>query len=271
MVEFSTGAFHASNGHTNTQKSGFLYLSFDAKLNRFLFLKGIQKFHGDGRLLKILGQSGKKNFLREVRCTKESPAKDLSTGERFDCIGAKSGQRYRFQGVLTLQQAKSSQDKPRVSQAGKDGKVRDVQRKAPYMTAVESQASPPPVAVEHLKRPIVEADLVPLDAIPMTANTSSSVHSTALPAERRKRPLRARSANYAVELERIGLARAAGLDPDVRMEFMPLFLNESRANIYRKLKLGQFPEPVKRGRGSFWPMSTIEAYKAGKTSEAVHA
>lgn len=267
MVESSTGAFHASNGHTNTQKTGSLYLGFDAKLNRFLFLKGNQKLHGDGRLLKILGQSGKKNFLREVRCTK-SPVKDLSTGEGFDCIGAKSGQRYRFQGVLTLQQAKSSQDKPQVSQAGK---VRDVQRKAPYMTAVESQTSHPPVVVEHLARTIVEADLVPPDAIPMTANTFSSVHSTAQLAERLKRPLRARSANYAVELERVGLARAAGLDPDVRMEFISLFLNESRANIYRKLKLGQFPEPVKRGRGSFWPMSTIEAYKAGKSSEAVHA
>ena len=91
MVEFSTGAVHASNGHTNTQKSGSLYLGFDAKLNRFLFIKGNQKFHGDGRLLKILGQSGKKSFLREVRCTKESPVKVLSAGEGFDCTGAKSG------------------------------------------------------------------------------------------------------------------------------------------------------------------------------------
>ena len=267
MVEFSTGAVHASNGHTNTQKSGSLYLGFDAKLNRFLFIKGNQEFYGDGRLLRILGQSGKKSFLREVRCTKESPVKVLSTGEGFDCIGAKSGQRYRFQGVLTLQHAKSSKDKPQSSQAGK---VRDVQSKAPYMTAVGSQTSPP-VAAEHLARPIVEVDLVPPDAVPITANTSPSAHSTALPAEHLKRPLRARSANYAVELERIGLARAAGLDPDVRMEFISLFLNESRANIYRKLKLGQFPKPVKRGRGSFWPMSTIEAYKAGKTPEAVHA
>lgn len=268
MVEFSTGAVHASNGHTNTQKSGSLYLGFDAKLNRFLFIKGNQEFYGDGRLLRILGQSGKKSFLREVRCTKESPVKVLSTGEGFDCIGAKSGQRYRFQGVLTLQHAKSSKDKPQSSQAGK---VRDVQSKAPYMTAVGSQTSPPPVAAEHLARPIVEVDLVPPDAIQMTANTSPSAHSTALPAENLKLPLRARYANYAVELERIGLARAAGLDPDVRMEFISLFLNESRANIYRKLKLGQFPKPVKRGRGSFWPMSTIEAYKAGKTPEAVHA
>ena len=70
MVEFSTGAVHASNGHTNTQKSGSLYLGFDAKLNRFLFIKGNQEFYGDGRLLRILGQSGKKSFLREVRCTK---------------------------------------------------------------------------------------------------------------------------------------------------------------------------------------------------------
>lgn len=266
MVEFSTGAAHASNGHTNTQKSISLYLGFDAKLNRFLFIKGNQEFHGDGRLLKILGQSGQKSFLREVRCTRVSPVKVLSTGEGFDCIGAKSGQRYRFQGVLTLKHAKSSKDKPQASQTGT---VCDGQSKAPHMTAVRSQTRPPPVAAEP--RSIVEADLVTLDAIPITANTSSSAHSTALPVERLKRPMCARSANYAVELERIGLARAAGLDPDVRMEFIALFLNESRANIYRKLKLGQFPEPVKRGRGSFWPMSTIEAYKAGKTSEAVHA
>jgi predicted DNA-binding transcriptional regulator AlpA len=57
--------------------------------------------------------------------------------------------------------------------------------------------------------------------------------------------------------------REAGLDPDLRMSFIAVFLNESKANLYRKMGKG-FPPPIKRGKGSFWPMSQIEAYKAGQ-------
>lgn len=63
------------------------------------------------------------------------------------------------------------------------------------------------------------------------------------------------------ECKVIAAQRAAGLDPDLRMAFIPIFVGESRANLYRKIGL-TFPAPKKRGRGSFWSMSQIEAYMA---------
>ena len=56
------------------------------------------------------------------------------------------------------------------------------------------------------------------------------------------------------------------LDPDVRIDFIAKYLGESRANLYRKMKLTppQFPNPIKRGRGSFWPFSLVEAYRKGE-------
>jgi len=65
------------------------------------------------------------------------------------------------------------------------------------------------------------------------------------------------------QYEVIAAQRAAGLDPDLRMSFIPAFLQESKASLYRKMGKG-FPHPIKRGKSSFWPMSQIEAYKAGQ-------
>ena len=70
---------------------------------------------------------------------------------------------------------------------------------------------------------------------------------------------------YQRDYEVIAAQRAAGLDPDLRMSFIPAFLGESKANLYRKMGKA-FPKPVKRGKGSFWPMSQIEAYKAGNSA-----
>ena len=71
------------------------------------------------------------------------------------------------------------------------------------------------------------------------------------------------SLSYQFDLERISAQRAAGFDPDLRMSFISAFLCESKANLYRKMGK-EFPLPVKRGRGSFWPMSEIEVYKTGQ-------
>lgn len=71
---------------------------------------------------------------------------------------------------------------------------------------------------------------------------------------------------YVRELERIRHERAAGLDSTVRIQFLVIYLGECRANLYRKMKMvpAQLPLPIKRGRGSFWTMSSIDAYAAGK-------
>lgn len=67
------------------------------------------------------------------------------------------------------------------------------------------------------------------------------------------------------DYEVIAAQRAAGLDPDLRMSFIPAYVGESKASLYRKMGK-EFPSPTKRGKSSFWPMSKIEAYKAGNSA-----
>lgn len=81
--------------------------------------------------------------------------------------------------------------------------------------------------------------------------------------KRMKSALRANTA-YLNELADISADIKAGLDPYVRHSFIVRYLRESRATLYRKMKQDLFPKPVKRDRGSFWPMSQIEAYKRGE-------
>lgn len=78
-----------------------------------------------------------------------------------------------------------------------------------------------------------------------------------------KRPV---NETFGQELQRIRQSLDAGLDPDVRIDFIAKYLGESRANLYRKMKLtpAQFPNPIKRGHGSFWPFSLVEAYRKGE-------
>jgi predicted DNA-binding transcriptional regulator AlpA len=64
------------------------------------------------------------------------------------------------------------------------------------------------------------------------------------------------------ELELIAEQIAAGFDPTVRILFVSKYLGESRATLYRKMGKS-FPMPIKRGKGSFWSMSQIDAYKVG--------
>ena len=168
--------------------------------------------------------------------------------------------------------ANATKDKVWMCRGAMDGKpFRFTGRMIPYVPAVKSSSSAAhPMDVEQMMRAATDVNPPSLDAMPMTADACSSISPTAAPAEVRKRTMRALPANYATELERIRLARAAGLDPDVRIDFIVPYLSESRANIYRKLKLGQFPKSVKRGRGSYWPLSVVEAYRTGKTWEVSH-
>jgi hypothetical protein len=69
--------------------------------------------------------------------------------------------------------------------------------------------------------------------------------------------------NLVQQLEILSAMRASGFDPDMRMSLIPAYLQESKASLYRKMGK-QFPHPTKRGKCSFWPMSIIEAYKAGQ-------
>ena len=119
-----------------------------------------------------------------------------------------------------------------------------------------------------LPEPLVPVALVVEPAMP-TATTSEvdKIISKATASEgkvlkkNRSRAVHERHA-CARELERIAAHRASGLDPDLRMEFIVDYLGESRATLYRKMGKS-FPMPIKRGKGSFWPMSQIDAYKAG--------
>lgn len=81
----------------------------------------------------------------------------------------------------------------------------------------------------------------------------------------------ARQARFQQELVRIAQIRTTGLDPDVDMEFIRAYFPTSPATAYRKIKLGTFPAPIKRGSRSVWPFSVIEAYRLGQWVSSVDA
>lgn len=74
------------------------------------------------------------------------------------------------------------------------------------------------------------------------------------------------AAKYLRELETILAAARLGDDPQIRIGFMVEFLGASPATIYRKLKVGKFPAPVKRGTLSFWKFSEVKNYRDGKST-----
>ncbi len=94
----------------------------------------------------------------------------------------------------------------------------------------------------------------------------------ALTTGKNEKPKTKRIATFHKQLQTLVEQRKLGIDPDLRMAFLVDYLAESKATLHRKMSLGKFPAPVKRGRGSFWPMSLIEQYKAGSfTISASHS
>jgi predicted DNA-binding transcriptional regulator AlpA len=65
------------------------------------------------------------------------------------------------------------------------------------------------------------------------------------------------------EFQRVNAQRASSIDPAVRMAFAAHYLGESESNLYRKKAEGQFPQAIQRGKGAFWLMSDLDAFKAG--------
>ncbi|QDL56686.1 hypothetical protein EXZ61_05520 [Rhodoferax aquaticus] len=58
------------------------------------------------------------------------------------------------------------------------------------------------------------------------------------------------------------------MDPAVRIAFAAHYLGESESNLYRRRADGQFPKPIQRGKGAFWLMSDLDAFKAGTWKES---
>jgi predicted DNA-binding transcriptional regulator AlpA len=92
---------------------------------------------------------------------------------------------------------------------------------------------------------LVKSEVVVNEATQLTARPSKSLR------------------DFQSEFTKLIALKAAGGDPDMRMALITAYLQESKASLYRK-KGKTFPEPIKRGRGSYWPMSLIDQYKAGK-------
>ncbi len=65
------------------------------------------------------------------------------------------------------------------------------------------------------------------------------------------------------EFQRVAAQRTSGVDPTVRMAFVAYYLGESESNLYRRRADGQFPTPIQRGKGTFWRMSDLDAFKTG--------
>lgn len=54
-----------------------------------------------------------------------------------------------------------------------------------------------------------------------------------------------------------------GVDPTLKMPFIKVHLDLSHSTIYRELKRGRFPPPIKHGKAVTWLFSQIEAYRLG--------
>lgn len=119
------------------------------------------------------------------------------------------------------------------------------------------------VLMSDKSKPLVMTGNLVNMSVRTEANMGTSVpHGWADAIERKQREL----TKYRRELDRIVAQRNSGLDPQIRMSFITFFVAESRASLYRKLGT-TFPLPVKRGKSSFWSMSSIEAYMAGGNHE----
>ena len=73
----------------------------------------------------------------------------------------------------------------------------------------------------------------------------------------------AKLARLEKEFQRVIAQRASGIDPAVRMAFVAHYLGESESNLYRKKAEGQFPYSIQRGKGTFWLLSDLDAFKKG--------
>ena len=98
----------------------------------------------------------------------------------------------------------------------------------------------------------------------------ATVPSAAIPAQ--SKPIdakkQAKLARLQKEFQRVNAQRASGIDPAVRMAFAAHYLGESESNLYRRRADGQFPKPIQRGKGTFWLMSDLDAFKAGTWKES---
>ena len=134
------------------------------------------------------------------------------------CIGAKTGNLYRFAGTLLAQKKRAHVE----------------QRRTGTATAASQPTTPKPTPA-----------LIPKKTA--SASQASGKHLA-----------------IAKEMQRIREAKEAGLDPNVRMEFVERFLNISRATLYRRMDALQFPKPIKHGHINFWPLSVIEQFASGQ-------
>ena len=134
------------------------------------------------------------------------------------CIGAKTGNLYRFVGTLQTQK-----------------KMAHFEQRRPATTTPAGQ----PIA------PKPSPALIPQKVA--SASQASGKHLA-----------------ITKEMQRIREAKEAGLNPNVRMEFVVRFLNISRATLYRRMEASQFPEPIKHGHINFWPLSVIEQFASGQ-------
>ncbi len=213
---------------------------FDDLSHKFLFRIGGQERLGIGRLQTVHPLPNRKVALIEFKRTAGAEAALSLIHESFDCVDPRTGQRYRFSGATTGRQVVIKKTKRVVRTTFAPDEAVTASTHATYSSGQKSQ---------------------PVQKRTFVAEVADKVHARS---PQNRVPLEGHPAT----LERIRLMRAAGMDPDLRMEFICEFLGESKANLYRKMKLDppQFPKQTHRGRASFWPLSVIEAYKAGAWS-----
>lgn len=207
------------------------YLGLDKNRLRFVFKKDGEKLRGFGTLSRTKPSEYPTRFNRvSIKGFERDPKKDV----RLLSIHEKSGVEYLFTGQIFAPK--------RV--------------KPPKSDFVEPKVD----TVIVLKSKLV-ASKAPCSVQGVSASNRRSEGKSNEP--KQKRTSATRNETYLQRLQIVVAQKAAGDDPPVRMAFLAPYVGESKANLYRKIKTGEFPVPTKRGTSSFWLLSVVEAYKAG--------
>jgi predicted DNA-binding transcriptional regulator AlpA len=218
-------------------------------------------FFGEGTLDPVsVGSASSLTAAVFAYCGSSTGKAELLTDVDIRCFDPSGGQEYRFLGTLRPAGAKAAaavEAKRRLKFGANNTSSIDI---------VETKSLAPEQVVNAAYDPDVlnpcQSSVVALSRVAALGHLLSTKRDVA-PSKGNAGPVE--DSVLILELREIGAARAAGLDPAIKLKHVCVLTGESRATVYRKIANNQFPAPTKRGegKGSFWRLSLIETYCDG--------
>ena len=242
-----------------------VFLGFDPDGFVELLMAG-EKMLGVGKLFLELSMkvvNGKKKVERVLEHTTIKYHPDPETDSRIRCKCAESGLYYRFVGVVAPANGKPVAASPRSEPVVLADTLKVVL--PPQIKHTDDRATSINdglVDADAPKKITPVVDALDASTIGDLGTTGEIVDPSGSGKKKRKRA----AADMVTELTQLATMRDAGFDPEVRLRIFSVLAKESRASLYRKILLGTCPPPKKRGKGSFWPLSHVDAYIAGTWS-----